>query len=182
MCAGGAGFLVGIATGSLALVAFGLNAGVDSLASAILVWRFGKERTHAERGREAERIAQWVVAATLVAIGLYVLARGIHSLATRLNPAESAFGVGLAAASLLVLPVLAYRKIKLAALLDSRALRGDGMLTGAGASLAMVALVGLLLNRVLGWWWSDSAAALVIGVGLLAVGWRTLSHTMGSRP
>lgn len=174
VCAGGASFVVGTATGSLALIAFGLNAAVDSIASATLVWRFGQERKHAERGDEVERTALRVVGVTLVAIALYVLAQGIRSLVTRSHPDGSVFGVGLAAASLLVLPLLAYRKIKLADVLKSRALRGDGLLTGAGASLAMVALLGQLLNEVLGWWWSDSVAALVIGLGLLVEGWRSL--------
>ena len=177
MCAGAASFVIGTATGSLALIAFGFNAAVDSLASATLVWRFGQERKHAEQGDEVERIALRVVGATLVAVALYVIAQGIRSLVTRSHPDGSAFGVGLAAASLLVLPVLSYRKLKLADVLGSRALRGDGLLTGAGASLAMVALVGQLLNEVLGWWWADSAAALVIGLGLFVEGWRSLRST-----
>lgn len=174
LCAGAASLVVGAATGSLALIAFGLNAAVDSIASATLVWRFGQEHKHAERGEEVERTALRVVGVTLVAIALYVLAQGIRSLVTRSHPDGSAFGVGLAAASLVVLPLLAYRKFLLARVLKSRALRGDAILTGAGASLAMVALLGQLLNGALGWWWSDSAAALIIGLGLFVEGWRSL--------
>jgi divalent metal cation (Fe/Co/Zn/Cd) transporter len=177
ICAGGASLIVGAATGSLALIAFGLDAAVDSIASSTLVWRFGQERTHAERGDELERTALRVVGATLVAIALYVLIQGIRSLAARSHPNGSAFGVVLAAASLLVLPLLAYRKMRLASVLQSRALRGDALLSAAGASLAMIALVGQLLNNLLGWWWADSVAALVIGLGLFIEGWRSLRST-----
>ena len=172
--AGAASLIVGTATGSLALIAFGLDSGVDSIASATLVWRFGQERRHTKRGDELERRALGVVGATLVAIALYVLAQSVRSLAMRSHPEGSAFGIGLAAASLLVLPWLAYRKMTLANVLGSLALRGDAVLSGAGAALALVALAGQLLNRELGWWWSDSVAALFIAAVLMVEGLRGL--------
>jgi len=47
-------------------------------------------------------------------------------------------------------------------MLGSRALRGDGTLSGVGAAIALLAIAGLLANRTLGWWWADPTAALVV--------------------
>jgi divalent metal cation (Fe/Co/Zn/Cd) transporter len=76
--------------------------------------------------------------------------------------------VTLTVASVLVLPWLARAKLRVAAQLRSRALRGDAVLTGASAVLGGLTLTALLLNRELGWWWADAAAALVIAAALAA--------------
>jgi divalent metal cation (Fe/Co/Zn/Cd) transporter len=73
----------------------------------------------------------------------------------------------------LVLPVLARAKLRLAGPLQSSALRGDGILSLAGAALASATLASLLLDASLGWWWSDAVAALVIAATLLGEGLRT---------
>jgi divalent metal cation (Fe/Co/Zn/Cd) transporter len=80
----------------------------------------------------------------------------------------------LLAGSLVVLPVLGCIKLRPAGRLRSRALRGDGVLSAAGAGLAAVALAGLAAERSLGWWQADPAAALLIALFLLREGWRTL--------
>ena len=82
------------------------------------------------------------------------------------DPKASAFGVTLAAASLLVLPWLGLLKLRVASRLASQALRGDGLLTAASAALAAVALAALLVNAGFAWWWADPAAALLIAVAL----------------
>jgi len=63
-----------------------------------------------------------------------------------------------------VLPPLARAKRRVGAALGSRALRGDGTLSGVGAAVALLAVAGLLVNRALGWWWADPAAALMVAV------------------
>jgi divalent metal cation (Fe/Co/Zn/Cd) transporter len=83
-------------------------------------------------------------------------------------------GLVLLGGSLVVLPVLGYIKLRLARRLRSRALRGDGILSAAGAALAAAALAGLAMDQPLGWWWADPAAASLIGLFLLREGWRTL--------
>jgi divalent metal cation (Fe/Co/Zn/Cd) transporter len=67
-----------------------------------------------------------------------------------------------AAASLVVLPYIAIGKYRLSKRLRSRALRADSLLTASGIALAAIAVVGLLAQRALGWWWADPVAGLII--------------------
>ncbi len=142
---GAAALVTGAISRSLALVAFGLDSFVDGSASAMLVW---------------------LLAAT------YVTVQAIRNLTTGSGPTSSTLGLALAAASVLVLPVLAWMKLRLAGPLGSKALRGDGILSAAGAALAAAALLGLMLARALGWWWADSIAGLAIAAALASESWR----------
>ena len=163
----------GFAAGAIALVGFGADSITDGLASAVLVWRFGNEKAGQRNVERIERRAARVVGAILIAIGLYVSVSAILALAGHSAPRQSTVGLVLTAASVLVLPVLARAKLRLAGALQSSALRGDGVLSLAGAALAAVTLVSLALYKGLGWWWSDAIAALLIGTFLLREGWRT---------
>ena len=157
---------VGLTTGSLALAGFALNALLDSSASVVLVWRFRKERSDPVAAERLERRAQtWVIVAMML-VALYVGFEAIRALLDGSHPESSAFGFGIAAISLLVLPVLGVMKLRLANLLRSAALRGDGVLTLAAACLAAITLVALLTNSLLDWWWADPAAALLIAIAL----------------
>jgi len=175
---GAASVVSGVAAGSVALVGFGLDSLIDGSASAAVVWRFRVERDDAARSESVEHTAHRLVAMALLVVALYLVVEGCHSLATRTSPHETGIGIALALASMLVLPVLAVRKLRLARRLRSKTLRADGVLSGAGALLAFFATLGLGLDRAFGWWWSDALAALVIAGVLAAEGLRGLS----SRP
>jgi divalent metal cation (Fe/Co/Zn/Cd) transporter len=165
---GGAAIITAAATGSLALIGFGVNAVVDSSVSALLAWRFRAEAAGREVGVERiERVALRLAAAAFAVIGTYVLARGSLALARHHGSSYSLFGVLEAAGSLAVLPYLALGKYRLAQRLGSRALRADSLLTVSGVALAAIALGGLVAERWLGWWWADPVAALGIGVFLV---------------
>lgn len=114
------------------------------------------------------------VGGVLLFAAAYVTVQAGRNLATESGPALSGVGVTLAGASMVVLPVLGCVKLRLAALLGSRALRGDGILSTAGAALAGAAVLGLVLADTSSWWWTDSAAAIVIAVVLPIEGWRAL--------
>jgi divalent metal cation (Fe/Co/Zn/Cd) transporter len=172
--AGVASVAAGAVTGSLALLAFGLDSVIDGSASAALVWRFRLELRRAGRPVHAERTAARAVAAAMLAAAVYVVAQAARSLIIGVHPGQSVIGLVLLAGSLVVLPVLSHIKLRLAGPLRSRALRGDGVLSAAGAALAAVALAGLAVDRSLGWWWADPAAASLIALVLLREGWRTL--------
>jgi divalent metal cation (Fe/Co/Zn/Cd) transporter len=167
---GVAALISGVAAGSLALVGFGLDSVIDSSASVVLVWRFRVEGLRPHHAERVELIAARAVGITLIAIALYIVAGSAHSLATGSSPETSALGVILAAISVLVLPGVAVWKVRLAGRLDSGALRGDGMLTGAGAVLALVTLLAIVVDNVLGWWWSDAVAAILIAAFLAREG------------
>ena len=103
-------------------------------------------------------------------IGSYLTVAAVVALANRSQPHSTAVGVALTAASVLVLPVLARAKLRLAKQLGSSALRGDGVLSLAGAVLAAATLISLLVDSAFGWWWADPVAALLIAGILLREG------------
>ncbi len=182
LAVGVAAISVGAAAGSLALVAFGLDSLVDGSASAVLVWRFGVEGRYPERAHRVEALAQRFIGAALLLAAAYVASQAIIDLAHRSGPQRSVLGVSLAAASVVALPILGFLKLGLARRLGSSALRGDGVLTAAGAALAAATLIGLVLADTFSWRWADPGAALVIAVVLAVEGLRPRSVTSSSRP
>lgn len=166
--------VAGAITGSLALLAFGLDSVIDGSASGILVWRFRLELRRAGHPGHAERLAAKFVGAAMLAAAVYVAAQAARSLIVQSRPGHSGAGLVVLAGSVLVLPGLGYLKLRLARRLRSRALRGDGVLSAAGAGLAAVALAGNAVSESLGWWWADPAAASLIALFLAEEGWRTL--------
>ncbi len=179
---GGTAIATAIATESSALVAFGLATEVDATASAVLVWRFRAEGRSADRAERAEDVALRVVSVALAAVAAFVAVRAARTLAGGTPPEASWFGLGLASASLLVLPPLAVGKLRLSRRLDSPALRLDGLLSAAGAGLGGLALSGLALNRFAGWWWADPVAALIIAGLLIAESIHSLGSMRKARP
>jgi len=170
--AGVTAFLAGLATSSLALVGFGANSMLDGTASGVLVWRFRHERGGGEV-EAVERRAGLAVGGVMTVVALYLAVRSVIALAEHAGPEASSVGVVVTAASALVLPVLARAKLRLAARLESPGLRGDGVLSLAGAVLAAATLLSVLVSAALGWWWADSTAALLVSAVLLIEGIRT---------
>jgi divalent metal cation (Fe/Co/Zn/Cd) transporter len=165
---GGVALVVSTVADSLALAGFALNALLDSSASVILVWRFGRERRDPEAADRLERRAQTFIALAMLIVALYVGFEAIRALLNASHADEALLGIPLAVVSILVLPWLGRTKLRVASALPSRALRGDAVLTLAAAALAAITLVALLATGALGWWWADPLAALIIA-GSLAV-------------
>jgi divalent metal cation (Fe/Co/Zn/Cd) transporter len=172
--AGTSSLVAGLAASSIALVAFGANSILDGTASGVLVWRFRHERSGADADT-VERRAALAVGVVMSAVALYLGARAVRALVDHSGPETSSFGVLLTAASAVVLPVLAGAKLRLAAPLRSPGLRGDGVLSLAGAVLAAATMLSLLVDAELDWWWADSVAALLISTLLLVEGSRTIA-------
>jgi divalent metal cation (Fe/Co/Zn/Cd) transporter len=172
--AGTAAVMTSLSTASAALLGFGLDVAIDSLASLMLVWRFWQEARGNEPREQVEQQATRSVGVILLAAGLYIAGQAARSLLTHAASEASAIGVSLAVMSVCILPPLAYGKIRLASQLGSGALRGDGVLTAVGACLAAITLLGLLVNTRLRWWWADPLAALLITAVLLHEGWQAL--------
>jgi divalent metal cation (Fe/Co/Zn/Cd) transporter len=170
--AGTSSFVAGLATSSLALVAFGANSMLDGTASGVLVWRFRRERSGADV-EAVEHRAALGVGAVMSVVALYLTIRAVSALTEHAGPEASSVGVVLTTASALVLPVLGWAKLRLAARLRSPGLRGDGVLSLAGAGLAAATLLSIVVDTALGWWWADSIAALLISALLLVEGART---------
>ena len=157
----------GLAAGSVSLVGFGLDSGIEVSAAVILAWRLAAERA-GQCSQAADRRATRAIALSFAALAAYVLAESARDLASRAAPEASAPGIALAALSLIVMPLLARAKRRLAPVVGSRAMVAEASQTVLCSLLSAVLLVGLGLNALAGWWWADPVAGLVIG-GLAAV-------------
>jgi divalent metal cation (Fe/Co/Zn/Cd) transporter len=167
------GVIVGVAAESTALVGTSADVLADMVSSAVLVWRFRAELTGHPVGHRAEQIAERVAAAalTLVAIGIAIAA--VLRLISGEAAAESGLGLAVAIASMVILPVFAIAKYRVAAKIPSPALRMDGHITLVGAAMAAITLIGLALTAAYGWAWADPSAALVVAALGSVVGLRT---------
>jgi divalent metal cation (Fe/Co/Zn/Cd) transporter len=169
LSASAAALTIGVVDDSLALIAFGAVQGFDLTASVVLIIHFHA----AHQGRDAshlERVVLRIVSAGLAAVGLATVVVSIGHLVDHRAAHSSPAAIILTAASLLALALLAHRKRHIALRLPSRALHADGQLTAVGAVLAAVTLVGAAATGAFGWWWSDSTAAGLIGVGAIGLG------------
>ena len=129
---------------------------------------------------QLERRAHWLIVGAMLLIAGYVGVQASRALLDGSHPKHSVFGIGLAVVSLAVLPILGRRKLLVASQLNSAALRGDGVLTVAAATLALITLVALVLNAGFDLWWADPVAALVIGLALATEAVRVIvRHRIG---
>jgi len=152
---------LGLLAGSVALVGFGVDSFVEASSGAILLWRLQGGRDAAAEARVEARALR-LVGLSLFALAAFVLYDALDAILTREAPDASIAGIVLASASLVVMPILARRKRRIAAAIGSRALRADSFQTSICMYLSAILLVGLLLNAVAGLWWADPVAALAM--------------------
>ena len=154
--------VAGLASARLALLGFGFDSAVDSVASIILIWRFTIEASQPHRAERAEAIAERVVSVVLIALAAYLVFNALSALATGSHPESSDVGLWISVVSLAVLPPLALGKRRVATALDSGALRADSSLTGLAAVLAAISLVALVLTEALGIAGADALGGLIV--------------------
>jgi divalent metal cation (Fe/Co/Zn/Cd) transporter len=172
-----AAIVIGVASRSLVLIAFGLTGVLDGAASTSLLIHFRHALRHESISERKERAALRMVTAGLVVVGSLTVAESIRRLIRGGQPAPSAAaGLVVAAASTVVLASLAARKRRIARAIPSRALGADGWLSATGALLAVVTVAGTGLASVFGWWWVDPVAAGLVGCGALGVAVATTRH------
>ena len=165
----------GLLAGSIALVGFGIDSYLEVASAIVLIWRLRKQDDEDEEAA-AEKRAIFFVGITFLALALYVSYESTKKLWFHEQPAESCVGMLLAFVSLIVMPVLAWQKKKVAAALQSRALAADAVETLACSYLSLTLLLGLGLNAVLGWWWADPLAALLMVFFLIREGWEAIEE------
>lgn len=151
----------GIVAGSIALVGFGFDSFIEVTSGAALLWRLHAD-IEPERRERVEAISLRIVGACFVLLAIYVSFDSVKSLLRREAPEESVVGIVLAAVSLVVMPLLVRAKRKVARAIKSKALIADSKQTELCTYLSAILLGGLLLNALLGWWWADPVAALVM--------------------
>lgn len=151
----------GLLAGSVALVGFGVDSFIEVSASAAAVWRLHADLDPTRRA-VAERRALHIIGLSFLALAGYVGVEALRSLLSESPPDKSIVGIALAAVSLVVMPLLANAKRRVAAQLSSHALRAEARQTDICMYLSAILLVGLGLNALLGWWWADPVAGLLM--------------------
>jgi divalent metal cation (Fe/Co/Zn/Cd) transporter len=159
--------------GSVALLAFGVDSSIEMLASGVALWRLYSDADHARR-EHSERVARQVIGFSFLALAVYVAYQALAILWASEAPAESRLGIAVAAAAVLVMPVLARAKTRVALALKSGALHLEATQTMLCTYLSAILLGGLLLNSTLGWWWADPLAALAMAPIIAREGWDAL--------
>jgi len=149
----------GIAAGSVALVGFGFDSAIEVLSGGVIVWLFsgGRGVSHI-----AERRAQQLIAISYGLLVAYIGVEAVRDLFGSHHPEASWVGIGLAAVTAPTMPLLARAKRNVGRKLSSSATVSEAGQNMICAYLSLALLVGLLANALLGWWWADPAAALII--------------------
>lgn len=168
--------IAGVLAGSIALIGFGLDSGIESVSGGVLIWRLTRAGLDKEEEERAERKATRLVAWSFFILGAYVLFESAKKLYFMEAPEPSLLGIVIAALSIITMPVLAYLKYTTALKMNSKALAADSKETIVCALLSVALLVGLGLNYIFGIWWADPIAALVIVVFIFWEGFETLEE------
>jgi divalent metal cation (Fe/Co/Zn/Cd) transporter len=154
----------GIAAGSIALIGFGADSLIEAVAGFVVIWRFTGKRLVTPG---AERRAQQLIAASFLVLAAYVGVEAVRTLVDGDHPEASWVGIALAAFTAPTMPALAIAKRRVGSKLGSSATVKEGAQNMLCAYLSVGLLIGLLANALLGWWWADPIAALLIaGVAL----------------
>lgn len=154
-----ASVVAGVVAGSVALISFGVDSLVEVSASAAAQWRLRADLDEVRRAH-AERVAKKIIGWCFLALAAYIGADSVKTLWFAERPERSIAGVVILTLSLIVMPLLARAKRRVADELSSSALRADARQTSLCAYLSVIALAGVLLNAVAGLWWADPVAAL----------------------
>jgi divalent metal cation (Fe/Co/Zn/Cd) transporter len=172
----------GTVAGSIALVGFGLDSVVESLSGMILVWRLRRHEhlSHDEEERIEQR-AQRFVALTFLVLGIYVLYESLDKLIAREAALPSPPGIIIAILSVIIMPILAWRKEKLGIAIGSKALVADSRETLACAFLSVGLLAGLGANELFGFWQADPLAGLLIVCFLFREGYEGWRESGGEK-
>ena len=169
---------VGLVVGSVALVGFGVDSGIEVISAVALLWclyRAGPNASAEEHG-EAERKALYLVAATFFLLAGYITYEAVGALLSGEGPESSAVALALSIVSIVVMPTLAYLKGRTGREMGSRALLADSVETWVCAYLSIALLGAVGLNAAFGWWWADPVGALAMLPVILWQGWETLGE------
>jgi len=165
---------LGIAAGSLALVAFGLDSIVEILASTVVLWHLrGSGTRPGDHGTEEvrrTRRALRLVAVAFFALAAILLAGATRDLVTGREAGESPFGIAYLGVTAIVMFSLAVAKRRTSVVLDNHPLEHEARITFLDGLLATGIVLALAANVAFGWWWADPLAAAVVGLAAISEG------------
>jgi Cation efflux family len=153
--------VAGAIAGSVSLIGFGLDSIIEVTSGAALLWRLHHDLDRSRR-EQVERTTLRIVGGCFVALAAYIAYESATTLIGHEVPERSIPGIIVAAVSVIVMPLLARAKRRVAAGIGSGAMRADSRQTDFCMYLSAILLGGLLLNAVAGWWWADPVAGLVM--------------------
>ncbi|MGJ5813675.1 cation transporter [Paludibaculum fermentans] len=153
--------IAGLIAGSVSLVGFGLDSLIEVTSGAALLWRLHHDLDHSRR-EQVEQTTLRIVGGCFMALAAYIFYESGSSLIGHAVPERSIPGIVVAAVSVIVMPMLARAKRRVAAGIGSGAMQADSRQTDFCTYLSAILLGGLLLNALLGWWWADPVAGLVM--------------------
>ncbi len=151
---------LGLAAGSLALVAFGLDSAVEVFASLVVIWHMRGDDEGSDHGRA--RRALRLMAAAFVVLGLYLAASAVFAIVNANEPSTAPVGATFMAATVVVMFALAAAKRRVGRRIGSRPLVANARMTFLDGCLAAGVCAALLADLALGWWWCDPLAAAVV--------------------
>ncbi len=161
----------GSSAGSIALVGFGLDSIVESFSGLILIWRLQKHNICSESEEmESEKKAIKLVAVTFFLLAAYVLYESAKKLILTEIPETSPPGIIIAIFSIVIMPVLSFKKRNLGIKINSKALVADSKETLVCAFLSVSLLLGLTMNYLFGFWQADPLVGLIVVVFLIREG------------
>jgi cation diffusion facilitator family transporter len=174
---------VGLVVGSVALVGFGVDSGIEVISAVALLWRLYRAgpNASAEEQGTAERKALYLVAATFFLLAAYISYEAVGALISGEGPESSTVALVLSIVSILIMPTLAYLKGRTGREMGSRALVADSVETWVCAYLSVALLAAVGLNAAFGWWWADPVGALAMLPVILWQGWETLEEAREER-
>jgi divalent metal cation (Fe/Co/Zn/Cd) transporter len=168
--------LAGGLASSIALVGFGMDSFIESISGGVMIWRFRQKRLSEAEEKKVEARAVRLVGWSFFVLAAYILFEAVRKLVAREVPDPSLFGIIIAATSLVVMPALYIAKRRTGRRLGSRSLLADSKQTLACTFMSLALLLGLLANRLFGFWQADPIVGLFIGIWLVREGVETLKE------
>lgn len=166
-----ASLVAGGIANSIALIGFGLDSIVESLSGFVLIWRLKKHNTISEEEEErVEERAERFVGITFFLLGGYILYESIKKMVLKEIPEPSLPGMIIATLSIIIMPLLAYRKFRIGKALNLKSLVADSKETLACSLMSVALLLGLSTRYFFGFWLSDPIAGVIIVLFLFREG------------
>ena len=159
----------GLAAGSIALLGFGIDSGIEVFAACVVIWQL-RGGAHARM-----QTALQLISISFFVLGAYVGFEAVRDLITVDKAGESIVGIILNAVALAVMVPVAVSQRRTGRELENEVLVAQSSETWLSNYLSISLLAGLGLNAILGWWWADPIVALLIAAIALESGrgaWR----------
>lgn len=147
---------IGLISGSIVLVAYGLESGVEVFASSMVVWDLKG------RSKKREKLALKLIGGAYFIVSLYIFIDAIGSLLAGKHPDKTLSGIVFIIITVIMMLYLGFTKKHIGTRMDSDTVLADAKFTLIDGALAGTVLVGLVLNAFFGWWWADQAMALFL--------------------